>query len=238
MSVTFRRRAVDAGRERSRYLRRRFGAELRTARVVAGLTQSLMAGRAGVSQSFASSVERGTRGATLEVACRLVAAVGCELGMRLYPADGVSLRDSGQLGVAEAIVARAHASWHARLEVPISPGDRRAADLVLEGQAEILHVEIERSLADLQAQIRSASLKRDKLAERYDRPVRLIIAVPDRAALRRIIRQLDPLVSRTFRIGSRPIAWAIAHGGSVDGDGILFVQGSRWRQRTEARGRP
>ena len=235
MAATFRRRALDTGRERALYLRRRFGAELRQARVVAGLTQSWMARRAGVSQSFASSVERGTRGATLEVACRLAAAVGAELAMRLYPADGVSLRDSGQLVMAQTIVAASHPSWHARMEVPISTGDRRAADLVLEGPDEVLHLEIERSLADLQAQVRSASLKRDQLATGYDRPVRLILAVPDRAAARLAIRQLGPLLMRTFRIGSRQIAWAIAHGGAVDGDGVLFVQESRWRGRIERR---
>jgi transcriptional regulator with XRE-family HTH domain len=230
MSVAFRRRAVDAGRERARYLRGRFGTELRAARIAAGLTQSLMAGRAGVSQSFASAVERGTRGATLDVACRLVAAVGCELRMRLYPADGVSLRDSGQIGLAQGIIARAHSSWHARMEVPISPADRRAADLVLEGSDEILHVEIERSVVDLQAQLRSANLKRDQLATRYDRPIRLIIAVPERATTRRIVRQLDPLLKRTFRIGSRKITQAICYGGAVGGDGFLFVQESRWRK--------
>jgi transcriptional regulator with XRE-family HTH domain len=233
MSVTFRRRAADIGRERARYLRGRFGTELRSARIAAGLAQSLVASRAGVSQSFASGVERGTRGATLDVACRLVAAVGCELGMRIYPADGVSLRDSGQIGLAQAIVAKAHSSWHARMEVPISTADRRAADLVLEGSEEVLHIEIERSLVDLQAHLRSANLKRDHLATRYDRPIRLIIAVPQRATTRRIVRQLDPLLKRTFRIGSRQIAQAIGYGGAVGGDGFLFVQESRWRNPAE-----
>jgi len=237
MAATFRRRPLDTGRERARYLRRRFGAELRQARGVAGLTQSLMARRAGVSQSFASGVERGTRGATLEVACRLAAAVGGELAMRLYPADGVSLRDSGQLGLAQTIVAGSHPSWHARMEVPVSAGDRRAADLLLEGAEEVLHLEIERSLTDLQAQVRSANLKRDQLAARYDRPLRLIIAFPDTAATRLVIRQLDPLLVRTFRIASRQIARAITHGGAVHGDGFLFVQESRWRQRTEGQDR-
>jgi transcriptional regulator with XRE-family HTH domain len=180
MALTFRRRPVDVGRDRARFLRHRFGGELRTSRVVAGLSQASVAGRAAVSQSFASGVERGTRGASLEVACRLAAAVGYELSLRLYPADGVSLRDSGQLAIAQAIVSSAHASWHARLEAPIGTGDRRAADLILEGIDEVLHIEIERGLADLQAQVRAAQLKRESIVARYDRAVRLVIAVPDR----------------------------------------------------------
>ena len=101
----------------------------------------------------------------------------------------------------------------------------------------MLHLEIERSLTDLQAQVRSANLKRDQLAARYDRPLRLIIAFPDTAATRLVIRQLDPLLVRTFRIASRQIARAITHGGAVHGDGFLFVQESRWRQRTEGQDR-
>jgi len=236
MSSTFRRRSVDIGRERARYLRRRFGEELRTARIVAGLTQASVAARAGVSQSFASSVERG-RGVSLEVACRLVAAVGCELGLRLHPSDGIPLRDSGQLAMAKTVVGAANARWHARLEVPVSAGDRRAADIILEGADEVLHVEIERSLTDLQAQVRSATLKRELLAARYDRPVRLIIAVPDRATTRQVVRQLEPVLAGTFTIGSGRIASAITGGGLVGGDGILFVAPSRWRRRNNARDR-
>ena len=71
------------------------------------------------------------------------------------------LRDSGQLALAQTIAAAAHPSWRARLEVPVAPGDPRAADLVLTGPTEIIHIEIERALVDFQAQLRSAQLKRE-----------------------------------------------------------------------------
>ena len=107
MSATFRNRPVDTGRSRARFLRQRFGEELRVARVAAGLSQSQLARRARVSQTTVSAVERGARGASMEVASRLATGCGYELGVRLFPGDGVSLRDSGQLAMAEALLAAA-----------------------------------------------------------------------------------------------------------------------------------
>jgi hypothetical protein len=71
--------------------------------------------------------------------------------------------------------------------MPVAPGDPRAADLVLEGAEEILHVEAERAIVDLQAQLRPAQVKRGILAARYE-PVRLIIALPDTRRIRAILR--------------------------------------------------
>ena len=147
--------------------------------MTAGLTQSQLARLAGISQGEVSKTENGSTRVGLEARCRLVAATGHELGWRLYPVATVRLRDSGQLTLAQAIIKAAHPSWHARLEVPMGPDDRRAADLVLNGPNEVLHIEIERALVDLQAQVRAAQLKREALAERSSEPVRLILAVPD-----------------------------------------------------------
>ena len=160
----FRLRRTDAGRSRSRYLAALFGRELRIARVTAGLSQARLASLAGTSQTEVSKAERGLLEISLDARCRLAAACGHELGWRLYPVATVRLRDSGQLALAQMIVAAAHPSWRPRLEAPVAPGDPRAADLILTGSAEILHIEIERALFDLQAQLRAAQLKRELLA--------------------------------------------------------------------------
>jgi transcriptional regulator with XRE-family HTH domain len=227
MSATFRNRPVDTGRSRARFLRQRFGEELRVARVLAGLSQSQLARRARVSQTTVSAVERGARGASMEVASRLATGCGSELGVRLFPGDGVSLRDSGQLAMAEALLAAASPLWHARLELPVSTShrgaaDRRAADLVLEGTSEVLHIEIERRLVDLQAQLRSATLKRDALAVRFQNPVRLILALPDRRSARAAVEQMSALIARTLPAGSARIRRSLVTGEPLDGDGILF----------------
>jgi len=157
---------------------------------------------------------------------RLASGIGHRLSVRLFPADGIRLRDSGQLAVAEQIRAAAHPSWQVRLEVPVGfPPDRRAADMVLGGPDEAILVEIERGLRDFQAQLRAAQLKRVALTERLGRSVRLVIAVPDTVAARRAIAPHAEIVRSALPVSSRA-AWAsIRSGAALSGDALLWVRG-------------
>lgn len=197
------------------------------ARVAVGLTQARLARLAGVTQSVVSEVENGSLAAGLEVRCRLAAACGHELAWRFYPVATVSLRDSGQMALAQAIATMAHPSWTARLEVPVAPADPRAADLVLSNAAEVLHIEIERALVDAQAQIRAAQLKRGALAERESRPIRLVLAVPDTRSTRERLAPSAALIARAFPIPSRRAWQAIRNGGPMGADAILLVRPAR-----------
>jgi len=221
---TFRQRSDQVGRARSLELARRFGRELRVARVSRGLTQRQLGRLAGVSQPTVSQVERGDPDASLLIRCRLAAGCGHEIGWRLYPVASLSLRDSGQLGLVQAIVAAAAGRWRPQVEVPVSPGDLRAADLILSSPVEIVHVEVERAPVDAQAQLRAAQLKREALAARHEQPIRLVVAFPDTAATRRRLAPFAQLLSRTFPIPSRRIWHSIRHGEPVGGDGILFIR--------------
>ena len=195
--------------------------------MTAGLTQAQVGRLAGVAQKQVSRAELGAFNLSLEVRCKLAAACGHELGWRLYPVATVRLRDSGQLSLAQAITGAAHRNWHARLEVPVAPGDRRAADLVLTSTTEILHIEIERALVDMQAQLRSAQLKREALAASRQQPVRLIIAIPDTKAARARLAPFAELIARALPVTSA-LAWrAIRSGEPLGGDGILFVRAPR-----------
>jgi len=223
-----RARPIDTARQLTGEQLARFGLEIRTARVSSGISQQELAHRSGVSQGFISMVERGRRTPGLEVANRLAAACGLQLWLRLFPGDGVTLRDSGQLAMATAIVNAAHADYRCRSEVPIGiPGDRRAHDLVMELPTETLALELERGFADLQAQIRAAQLKRDALAARTDRPVRLVIAAPDTRAIRRMLRDHAALLVNTFGVPSRAIWRSIRTGRPIGADGILLVPNRR-----------
>jgi transcriptional regulator with XRE-family HTH domain len=223
----------DVGRQRSNALRHRLGSEFRIARISVGLTQRSAGFLAGVSQPFVSQVERGIRSPSLEVAHRLAAAIGHDLAVRLYPASGTRLRDSGQLALLEQITRQAALTWHARMEVPIADGDRRAADLILRGPAEILHIEAEGGLADLQAQVRAAQLKRTALAARLEMPVRLVVALPDRRSIREIVASHQALVSRTLPMSSACIWRNIRTGAPLGGDGILFVRVPKPERRSK-----
>ncbi|MEX1072886.1 MAG: hypothetical protein WED86_04230 [Chloroflexota bacterium] len=126
--------------------------------------------------------------------------------------------------LAQAIVGAAHPSWRPRLEVPIAPGDARAADLVLESREEVIHIEIERALVDFQAQLRAAQLKRQAIAEREKRPVRLVIAVPDTRTSRARLAPFSGVISSTMPFASAQTWRAIRAGEALTGDGILFVR--------------
>jgi transcriptional regulator with XRE-family HTH domain len=195
--------------------------------MTAGLSQRQLAGLAGLSQQEASKAERGATDVSLEARCRLAAACGHELGWRLYPVATVRLRDSGQMALAQAIVASAHPSWKPRLEVPVAPGDARAADLVLTGTTQIVHIEIERALVDFQAQLRSAQLKREVLAESAERPIRLVIALPETNTSRTRLAPFGDLIRQTMPATSRRIRRAIRSGEPLTDDGILFVRTRR-----------
>jgi transcriptional regulator with XRE-family HTH domain len=189
-----------------------------------GLTQRQLARLAGVSQAEVSKAERATVDISLEARCRLAAACGHELGWRLYPVATVRLRDSGQLALAQTIVGAAHPSWRPRLEASVAPGDPRAADLVLTGAIEIIHIEIERALVDFQAQLRSAQLKREVMAGQDQRPMRLVIAVPDTVTSRARLAPFTQLIGQTMPGASRTIWRAIRSGQALGTDGILFVR--------------
>ena len=200
--------------------------------MTAGLSQARLASLAGASQTEVSKAERGLLDISLEARCRLAAACGHELGWRLYPVATVRLRDSGQMAMAQAIVGGAHPSWRSRLEVPVAAGDPRAADLVLTGPAEVIHIEIERALVDFQAQLRSAQLKRELLAAQDHRPIRLVIAVPATTKSRERLAPFYELIQQTMPIPSRRIASALRSGEVVEGDGILFLRAPRRNQPT------
>jgi hypothetical protein len=163
-------------------------------------------------------------GVTLDVRCRLAAAAGQEVSLKLFPVSSVPLRDSGQIELAMAIAGAADRSWRARFEVPTGPGPLHAADVVLDRPDEVVHVEIERRIVDFQAQWRSIELKRASHASRESRPVRVVVAVPDTASMRTRIQENADLVARVLPLRSRALWRAIRTGSSIGGDGLLLVR--------------
>ena len=99
--------------------------------------------------------------------------------------------------------------------------------MVLAGPTELIQIEIERALVDAQAQIRAAQLKRDALAARETRPVRLVIAVRDSATARRRLAPVAALIATAFPATSRDIWRALRTGVPLKADGVLFVRAGR-----------
>lgn len=195
--------------------------------MVVGMTQAQLASRGAVSQQEVSRAEIGQVGVSLEARCRMAAACGHEVGLKLFPVATVSLRDSGQLSLANALLQVLHPTWRPRLEVPVAAGDLRAADMLLSHPDELVQIEIERALVDFQAQLRSGQVKRDIFAVGESRPVRLVLAVPDTHGTRESLRPIAALLRRALPLDTRGILAALRDGRALGSDGLLVVREDR-----------
>jgi transcriptional regulator with XRE-family HTH domain len=209
------------------FMAHRGGQELRLARATLGLRLEAAARLAGVSHSTLRRIEAGDLGVGLITLTSVAHAVGLDVSLRLYPAAAPSLRDTGQLGLADQIRAMAHGSWRVAMELPL-PG-RRAADVVLFGPDEILHVEIERAAEDYQAQYRAADAKRAELQAAHARPVRLVLVILDTARNRARVRTDMGGVRATLPAGSRQVLRAMRSGAALGEDGLLWLRAARRR---------
>lgn len=217
-------RRKDVDRAKASELVRRLGRDLRTARLALGLSQAEIGRRSGTVQSTLSEIERGQHSADLMTLFQIAAAVGLQPVLNLYPNGRVRLRDTGQLAIANLLIARAGPAWRPILEHPIGQApDLRAADLVFVSTQEVLDLEIERNLADLQAQLRSGMLKRDALRERYKVPVRFVLVLPDTSRLRGIVAEA-PALKSVLPMNSSDVLATIREGNALGGDGLLWVR--------------
>lgn len=181
-----------------------------------------------MARSTWERIESGTPTVTLTNLVAATEAVGLDLVLQTYPGRATSLRDSGQLGIAQAIASIADQAWRATFEH--RAGDHgEAIDLVLWGRDEVLAIEIERMAVDWQGQYRRASLKRDWLAARTDRPVRLVMVLADTRRNREALSPFADLLGRTFPAGSAAVTRAIRDGSRLGSDGLHWF---RPRDRT------
>ena len=153
-------------------------------------------------------------------------AVGLDLVCRPYPARDLRLRDSGQLSTAQWLAGEANSSWRVSFEEPA--GDHgEAIDEVLWGESEIIAVEIERLLLDWQAQFRRWRTKREWLAARHSRPVRLVVLVSDKDRNRTALEPFLQVIRRTLPAGSRSVMHAVRRGIPLGSDGLAWFRDRR-----------
>ena len=217
------RRRRRLGANRAIRLAREFGREIRSARHTLAISQRDLARRAGVATSTIIRIEDGDVGVQLDTAVAVGTAVGVDVVLRAYPGPTPRLRDSGQLTIAQQLMAIAHPQLRGQLEVPAGEFGR-SADLLFLGPDEILHIEIERLAVDYQAQYRAALAKRDHLASLHARPVRLILAFEDSPRNRAALRPHLDLIQSQLPAGSRQILASLRSGRPLGTDGLLWVR--------------
>ena len=86
------------------------GDEVLLARTNLGLTRRQASRLARVSPQTQQRVEHGDRSVALDTACRVAAALGLRLWAKGFPARSPSLRDTGQLRIADYLRGVAHSS--------------------------------------------------------------------------------------------------------------------------------
>lgn len=201
------------------------GREVMLARTNQALTIHAAARRAGVAPETQRRIEAGDASVGIVTVCRVAAPLGLKVWGRAFPAGTPSLRDTGQLAIVDFL--RTAANPALRIVAEHGLGNGRAIDAVLLGTDEIIAAEIERLLADLQAQYRAADAKRIELAASHQRPVRLVLAVEDTRHNRSVAREHDGLIRSMLPAGSREILRAIRGGSALGRDGLLWVRPPR-----------
>ena len=208
--------------ERATYQSRRAGREIQLARTNLGIPRQRAATLAGVSRNTQQRVEDGDPNVGLTTLCRVAEAVGLDISVRAFPGATPTLRDTGQLRLADYLRELANPAWQTALEVPIAGG--RSADMVFFGATEIILAEIERLLEDYQAQYRSAEAKRVALQEEHGRPVRLVLVVEDTRRNRAAVAPHLPLIQHALPAGSRDVLRALQRGSPLGRDGLLWLR--------------
>ena len=214
-----RERAVVVGSGRGRTLATMVLRELRNGRLDRGLSGREIAHEAGISPAQYSRVERGqTDSVSIEQASALLAIVGLELSVRVFPA-GEPIRDRAHAALIDRLRSRVHASLRVRTEVPFpGPSDRRAWDVVISGAGWRMGVEAETRPRDLQALDRRMALKlRDGDVESAS------LLLLDSRFNRDFMRAHGRTLAERFPVPGRRALACLANGADPGGGAVILL---------------
>lgn len=153
-------RPADVGSRDARRLIATVAAELREARLAAGISQAAVARAAGISRSTLSRLEREQLAdPAFTTVCRVARALGLAPSLRFFP-SGTPVRDGPQLSLLArfAAVLGPPLGMNREVALPVD-GDGRAWDAMITGATDRAFVEAESHLNDVQAFQRRVALK-------------------------------------------------------------------------------
>jgi transcriptional regulator with XRE-family HTH domain len=207
------------GRRRGVQLTRKTLAELRQARLVAGVTQRTLARELGVSQALVWRLEtERVTDVSLGRLCEVGAVLGLEIAITVHPA-GEALRDRGHQAVIARLRALLAPAWHATAEAPFpAPGDPRHWDLLLRLRGQRVGVEAETRIRDLQALVR-----RMRTRLREGGVDHMVLVLSDSAVNRRLVHELREALGAEFATAPRAVLRALRHGEHVPGSAVVLL---------------
>jgi transcriptional regulator with XRE-family HTH domain len=116
------------------------GDAITLARGELGLSRVKVARASATSHSTVKRVEEGDPGVQVDTLCAVAAAVGLDLVVNAYRGRQPTLRDTGQLELAELI--RVQTDRRRRCELEVIAGEHgESADVLLSGPDDIIHIE-------------------------------------------------------------------------------------------------
>jgi transcriptional regulator with XRE-family HTH domain len=212
---------------------------VRRLRLDAGLSVRSVARAARIDPAYLSLIERGQREPSYAVLAALGDGLGFDLGLRLFPTAGPTIRDRHQAAIVELLIRSLAHDWRRLVEVPVRRPARGVIDLVLAREV-IVAVEVHSELRSVEQLIRWAGEKAESLPSADAWPVlsaggalrieRLLVVRSTRTN-REIVRAhgatfatvypADPTAARAALIGGEPwpgssILWARVEGGRAE----------------------
>ncbi len=115
---------------RKRRVREHVGGQIQELRAEAGISQQALAAAAGIDQAHLSRIQRGMVQPSIDVLVAIAAALGADLGIRLFPGSGPRIRDRMQAPMVEALIRSLHPRWRPIPELAV-PSARGFIDLAI-----------------------------------------------------------------------------------------------------------
>jgi transcriptional regulator with XRE-family HTH domain len=206
------------GQGRAGTLAARLGLTVKTARRAQRMTQTQLGGRAGISQTAVSKLER-ARGATfsLETWASIGAALGQELNCYLRGASGADLpRAPEHLRRQQLVLGMARSgAWEGRIEEPVQTADGRTLSidvLLLRAQRrEIVVTEVWDWLGDVGDAFRSHAAKMAAVASRYpDWVLAGLFVVRGTRRNHELVRELHDVFTARFPVSAGTLLRALS----------------------------
>lgn len=200
-------------------MRRTVGAEIRSARLSAGMSLKEAGALAGMSHAQFARIERGLLPTvSVDQLARACAAVGLRLVVRAEAGPGPAI-DAGQLAMLDRFRRLLPDLPALATEVPFpNPGDPRAWDAVLRLEGRRIAFEAESRLRDAQALDRRCQTKlRDGAADV------LILLVNDTAHNRAFLAEHREALRSTFPLDGRQVLRALRAGRVPERNGLLLI---------------
>jgi transcriptional regulator with XRE-family HTH domain len=218
--VSSRESRVDRGRRRGREIVRQVVAELVGERRAAGVSQDRIAAQLGTSQSEISRLERLVTPDAVSAVdlCAYGALLGFDLVARLYRNSDEPV-DAGHQKLIARFTAQLHPSWRVGREIPLPHvGDRRSWDLLLRLADHIVGIEAETRVRDVQRLVR-----RLRERQRDGGAHRIVLALADTAANRRVVPELIEALGPEFQTSARDLLGALRRGVPLSGSDVVVL---------------